>query len=105
MYVFVTEAHLAPMQTMGSARGLVVNEVDGALVLDTSACVVIGMDHRPLRGLIEAMDEQGPMLCEAEGWQIVTRERDLRPDRDPLDASYIAFVQDMLDVVAMEYQG
>jgi hypothetical protein len=65
----VLAAHLAPMATMGSAFG-----VD----TETGDEVTIGVDHRPLRNLIEEAEAEyeatgEPLVVEYEDWQVLRR--------------------------------
>jgi hypothetical protein len=95
MYVLVNEAHLAPMQTMGTASGLEVEMTeDGPKILPTR--VTFGVDHRPLRDMIAGMEIEGPIVADVEGWAVMNREP-LGED----DLGEMVDMQGILDDLAM----
>jgi len=44
--------------------------------LDDGRVVIAGGDHRPMRGVIEALEAREEVLTDLEDWQIVAEERE-----------------------------
>jgi hypothetical protein len=68
MRVTVTVADLAAGQDHGSVWVLTGTADDGARV-------TFGGDHRPMRGLADAVMEQGEVEAEVEPWQVLGSAR------------------------------
>lgn len=56
--------------TVGRASGAQV--VDG---LATAVHVTFGVDHRMLPQIVEQLMDEGEVLCEVEGWQVLNSVR------------------------------
>jgi hypothetical protein len=68
MIINVTIADLANGQDQGSVWVLTGTAEDGARV-------TFAGDHRPMRGLADAVMEQGEVSAEVEPWQVLGSER------------------------------
>ena len=100
MHVIVTEAHLEAMSTVGTASGYTARVTEDGNLTIVPERITFGMDHRPLRALIEALHEQGPVLTDnVESWAVLDCTAVGVDELSTLDA-----VQELLDFM-VEFIG